>query len=80
MSSRLPRVFAERRNPIGGQGGGDAGWSLGSVSAVDREGRTIWIADAHDYEKRFVVHADKMLTAFVQLQRAIHAFAVSLIA
>jgi hypothetical protein len=26
-----------------------AGWSLGCVSAIDREGRTIWIADAqHD--------------------------------
>jgi len=24
-----------------------AGWSLGWVSAVDSEGRTIWIADAH---------------------------------
>jgi hypothetical protein len=23
------------------------GWSLGYVSAVDSEGRTIWIADAH---------------------------------
>jgi len=23
------------------------GWSLGYVSAVDREGRPIWIADAH---------------------------------
>ena len=56
------------------------GWSLGYVSAIDSNGRTIWIADAHDYEKCFVVHADKMLTAFVELQRAIHAFAVSLIA
>jgi len=24
-----------------------AGWSLGYVSAIDSEGRTIWIADAH---------------------------------
>jgi hypothetical protein len=24
-----------------------AGWSLGYVSALDSEGRTIWIADAH---------------------------------
>jgi len=24
-----------------------AGWSWGCVSAVDSEGRTIWIADAH---------------------------------
>jgi hypothetical protein len=29
--------------------------------------------------KRFVVHADEKLTAFVELERAIHAFAVSLI-
>jgi len=25
----------------------DAGWSLGWVATVDREGRTIWIVDAH---------------------------------
>ena len=24
-----------------------AGWSLGCVSVIDSEGRTIWIADAH---------------------------------
>jgi hypothetical protein len=24
-----------------------AGWSLGSVSAIDSQGRTIWIVDAH---------------------------------
>ena len=30
-----------------------AGWSLGYVSAVDCEGRTIWIADAHRDGKRF---------------------------
>jgi hypothetical protein len=33
-----------------------AGWSLGWVSAVDSQGRTIWIVDAHrDNGKRFVV-------------------------
>jgi hypothetical protein len=48
-----------------------AGWSLGCVSAVDREGRTIWIADAHcDDGKRFVVHADEKLTAFAELEAA----------
>jgi hypothetical protein len=32
-----------------------AGWGLGYVSAIDSEGRTIWIADAHcDDGKRFV--------------------------
>src|SRR5438132_13573090 len=43
-----------------------AGWSLGWVSAVDSEGRTIWIADAHrDDGKRYVVRADEKLTAFL---------------
>ena len=40
-----------------------AGWSWGCVSAVDARGRTIWIADAHhDDGKRFIVHADEMLS------------------
>ena len=56
-----------------------AGWSMGWVSALDREGRTIWIVDAHGYGKRFIVRADELLTAFVELQRAIHEFAVNLI-
>jgi hypothetical protein len=42
-----------------------AGWSWGYVSAVDSEGRPIWIADAHrDNGKRFVVRADEKLSAF----------------
>jgi hypothetical protein len=52
---------------------------LGWVSAIDSQGRTIWIVDAHrDDGKRFVVRADEKLTAFVELERAIHEFAVSL--
>ena len=48
------------------------GWSLGYVSAVDSEGRTIWIADAHRSEgKRYLVHADVKLTAFVELERSV---------
>jgi hypothetical protein len=47
---------------------------------LDCEERTIWIVDAHRGDgKRFVVHADEKLTAFLELQRAIHEFAVSLI-
>jgi hypothetical protein len=39
---------------------------------VDANGRTIWIVDAHrDNGKRFVVHADEKLTAFVELEAAI---------
>jgi hypothetical protein len=39
-----------------------AGWSWGCVSAIDWQGRTIWIADAHrDDGSRFVVRADEKL-------------------
>ncbi len=48
------------------------GWSWGYVSALDSEGRTIWIADAHrDNGKRFVVRADEKLTTFLELEAAI---------
>ena len=47
-----------------------AGWSLGWVSAVDSQGRTIWIVDAHrDDGRRFVVRADQKLTAFFELEK-----------
>ena len=50
----------------------DAGWSLGCVSAIDANGQTIWIADAHRGDgKRFIVHADEKLTAFVELEREV---------
>ena len=46
-----------------------AGWSLGWVSAIDSNGQTIWIADAHrDDGKRLVVRADEKLTAFLELE------------
>ena len=47
-----------------------AGWSWGCVATVDREGRTIFVADAHrDNGKRFIVTADEKLRAFLELQR-----------
>ncbi len=50
----------------------NAGGSLGWASVIGPEGRTIWIADAHrDDGKRFVVHADEKLTAFVELEAPI---------
>jgi hypothetical protein len=48
----------------------DAGWSLGWVSALDLEGRMIWIVHAHRDGKRFVVHTDEKLTAFLELEAA----------
>jgi hypothetical protein len=51
-----------------------AGWSWGCVSALDAEERTSWIVGAHRKDgKRFVVHADEKLTAFLELETAIQA-------
>jgi hypothetical protein len=51
-----------------------AGWSYGYVSAVDSQGRTIWIADAHrDDGKRYVARADEKLSAFIELESAIRS-------
>jgi hypothetical protein len=48
-----------------------AGWSLGWVSALDCQGRTIWIADAdRDNKRRFVVRADEKLAASLELDSA----------
>jgi len=48
------------------------GWSLGCVSAIDSNGRTIWIADAHRGDgKRFVARADEKLTALSELKSVI---------
>jgi hypothetical protein len=53
--SLLTRIIADNLSK--------AGWNWGCVSALDREGQTIWIADAHrDDGKRFIVHADEKLT------------------
>jgi hypothetical protein len=47
-----------------------AGRSWGCVSAIDSNGRTIWIADGHhDDGQRFVTHADEKLTSFIELER-----------
>jgi hypothetical protein len=49
-----------------------AGWSWGCVLAVDHQGRTTWIADAHRGDgKRFIARADEKLTAFIELEAAI---------
>ncbi len=50
-----------------------AGWSWGCVSGVDSRDRTIFVADAYRDGKCFVVRADEKLTAFVELESAIHA-------
>jgi len=48
-----------------------SGWSWGCVSAIDSNGQTISIADAHWGEgQRFAGRADEELTAFVGLESA----------
>jgi hypothetical protein len=49
----------------------EAGWSWGCVSAIDLEGRTIWIVDAHGYGKRFIVRADEDAYCVLELERAV---------
>jgi hypothetical protein len=49
---------------------------LGLVLAVDSEGRTLWIVDAHrDNGERVVVWSDEMLSAFLELERIAHELA-----
>jgi hypothetical protein len=49
-----------------------AGWSWGCVSTINSSGKTIFVADAHrDDGKRFIVRADEILTAFVELERQV---------
>jgi hypothetical protein len=49
-----------------------AWWSWGCVSTINSTGRTIFVADAHrDDGKRFIVHADEKLSAFVELERQV---------
>jgi hypothetical protein len=50
------------------------------VATVDREGRTIFVADAHrDDGKRYVVHADETLTAFLELEAAIRENTIDIV-
>jgi hypothetical protein len=48
------------------------------VSAIDSDGQTIWIVDAHcDDGKGFVGRGDEKLTAFLELERITHELALS---
>ena len=52
-----------------------AGWTWGYVATLNRDGRTIFVADARRGDgKRFVVRADEKLAAFVELDSAIRGF------
>ena len=55
-------------------------WDWGCIVSMDSKGRDIFVVQAHRDGRRFIVHADEKLTAFVELERAIDKFAVDLIA
>ena len=42
-----------------------------TVQTLAIEGRMLWIVDAHREGKHFIVRADEMLTAFVELEREV---------
>ena len=44
-----------------------AGWSWGYCRAVTKDGWR-WIVDAHREGRRYIVHSDELLTAFLELE------------
>ena len=50
-----------------------AGWSWGCVSTINSNGQTIFVADAHREGTRFIVRADEIPTAFLELESAARA-------
>ena len=56
QKSRIPRVNWE----FIADNFSEAGWGRGLTSAIDSNGRTIWIADSHRRDgTRFVVRAEE---------------------
>ena len=53
----------------------NAGFSVGLVSAINDDRRTVWIVDADRDKKRFIARADEKLSAFLQLESAIRVAA-----
>ena len=51
----------------------NAGWNYHCMATTDGKGRPIWVVAAEREDAgRFIVHEDGVLTAFVELQAAIH--------
>jgi hypothetical protein len=50
-----------------------AGWNCGCISSTDHKGRQFWVVAAERSDAgRFIVRADEMRTAFLELQAAIY--------
>ena len=73
------KAFVEEQRKVQGSYSGiiadnlsKAGWSLGCIAAIDSDGHTIWIVDAHrDDGRRFIVRADEILSAFIEPERQV---------
>jgi hypothetical protein len=61
---RFRAIIADNLHDAGFKPAGSTWWGLSS--ALDLEGRMIWIVDGHGYGKRFIVRADEILTAFLE--------------
>jgi hypothetical protein len=49
-------------------------WNCGCVATINSNLQTIFVTDAHrDDGRRFIVHADEKLTAFLELESAVCA-------
>jgi hypothetical protein len=49
-----------------------AGWRCGYISSADHEGPQFWVADAQREDAgRFIVSADEVMTACLELEAAI---------
>ena len=49
----------------------NAGWNCGSMTTTDGKGRLIWVVAAERIDaRRFIVHADQELLAFLEVESA----------
>jgi hypothetical protein len=49
-----------------------AGWSWGMMAATDAQQRALFILDGHrDDGRRFIVRSNELLTAFLELEKAV---------
>lgn len=47
-----------------------SGWSWGFFAVVNKEGRDIFVVDAHRNDgRRYIVRSDDKLTAFLEIER-----------
>ena len=50
------------------------GWNCGCISSTDHEGRQFWVVAAEREDAgRFIVHAQEVLSAFLELESAVRA-------